>query len=67
MLRGVHWGYIPRYFAIALLSVSVFFFKRVLRGRPIGVFSVLYGFWARLGGSLLEVFLKSMRFSRKGW
>ena len=44
-----------------------FFVERVFGGGPVGVFFFFVWFLGSLGGLLLEVFLKSMRFSRKGW
>ena len=44
-----------------------FFFECVFRGGPEGVFFCFGCFLASLGESLFKVFLKSVRFSRKGW
>ena len=44
-----------------------FFFVCVFRGGPVSVFFAFVGVLGSLWGELLEVFLKSTRFSRKGW
>ena len=47
--------------------IFIFFSRVFSEASPVGVFFCFVWFLESLGGSLLEVFLKSMRFSRKRW